>query len=112
VPVPKSRLPSKLIYIGRAYLDEGVFDWIEIFSIVAKRNIDLTATWFGGGSELAATQNAQGKSSLLQRSCSRDLCWTAYSRDPVRDGGGILKPRNDKSHNLLRLFKIKASYPP
>jgi colanic acid/amylovoran biosynthesis glycosyltransferase len=132
----KSRPPLKLIYTGRAHLDKGVFDWIKVFSIVAEKNVDFCATWFGGGPELHAARERVREIGLaskilfpgpLEHSQSMEqlrasdafvFCHktpesprcliealifgvpiigyeTPYSRDLVRDGGGILTPLND-----------------
>lgn len=132
----RSRPPLKLIYTGRAHREKGIFDWIEIFSIVAGRNVEFTATWFGAGPDLEAARERARQLGLaskilfpgplehgqslnqLRASDAFVFCHktpesprcliealicglpligyeTAYSKDLVRDGGGILTPLND-----------------
>lgn len=131
-----SQPPLKLIYTGRAHLDKGVFDWIEIFSILAKNNINFSATWLGAGPELERARERVrqlglaakilfpgplGHTQSIEQLRASDafvfchktpesprclvealICGlpiigyeTAYSKDLVRDGGGILTPLND-----------------
>ena len=48
--------PLRLAYAGRVHREKGVYDWIEVLSLVAKAGYRFDATWFGGGPELSAVR--------------------------------------------------------
>jgi glycosyltransferase involved in cell wall biosynthesis len=54
----------RLVYVGRAHQDKGVFDWIDVISATDE---NFSATWFGDGPELeraraiVAARNLGGK---------------------------------------------------
>jgi glycosyltransferase involved in cell wall biosynthesis len=67
IRLSKSRPPLKLIYVGRVHRDKGVSDWIKVFSIVAEKKINFSATWFGTGPELAEARERVGQLGLASR---------------------------------------------
>jgi glycosyltransferase involved in cell wall biosynthesis len=44
--------PLHFIYAGRAHRDKGIYDWIEVLSLLATQGRNFQATWFGDGPEL------------------------------------------------------------
>lgn len=62
--IRRSRLPVHIVYAGRAHAEKGVCDWIETLALLAQRNVDFSATWFGDGPDLEAARGAVATAGL------------------------------------------------
>jgi glycosyltransferase involved in cell wall biosynthesis len=59
--------PLRLVYVGRADPMKGPHDWVDTLGRAVAAGADLTARWYGGGSELAAMQAEIDRRGLADR---------------------------------------------
>lgn len=57
----------RLVYVGRAHFEKGVFDWIDSLAIAAKDGVEFKATWFGDGPALETARSRVEQLGLSSR---------------------------------------------
>jgi glycosyltransferase involved in cell wall biosynthesis len=48
--------PLRVAYAGRAHVEKGIFDWIDVMRRISTQGLEFSATWYGNGPALEAAR--------------------------------------------------------